>query len=58
MVDDNQSAESLRRLSRERFQEEVARELGIDLDMDQKPRRDGQELQASRNDVNNPNSEN
>lgn len=49
MADNNQSAESLQRLNRERFQEEVARELGIDLNTSQKPRRDGHDLEVARN---------
>lgn len=48
MAEDNQSAESLRRLSRQRFEEEVARELGIDLNTSQRPGRDGSMRQVGR----------
>jgi len=45
MADTSNPKESLRRLTQQKFQEEVARELGIDLNSATLPHRDAQNLE-------------
>ncbi|MCL5116424.1 MAG: hypothetical protein M1272_04675 [Firmicutes bacterium] len=45
MADTNNPKQSIRQLTREKFQEEVARELGIDLNGATLPNRDIQKLE-------------
>lgn len=49
MADNDPSPASLQRLNHERFQEEVARELGIQLNLSKRPARDGHPLEVNLN---------